>query len=429
MIVPYVQWLSPFRLIGRFEVSLQFWLIIQAIVSFTAKLDIAASSLFFAKIVTSYTCHESMTREAQEAWEFVIKKGMVFWVPFLDQLVVICLLGWAIILLQVIVAFIMSHPWKGTSQTDYRFGGERDGYATLWTKCSETFRCLHGHSPKEWHVDVLRIIADATRSQSLVELSCAWQMERVSKELDRLDHDCPCEDVLACSNELGVPRTEEPENQKKEPKMRQTPAKKEHRCFDIVFKVTQRISFCLWFIKICEKAVIMEAEVTMYAFVKATSADFDVQVLLALIISYLSLVNALCVACVQLWRLLATHKQAVDCISSRRDQEEQHTAEFETCLERCKTCLFRLPRAGTLPSHEGVLSMARRAKVAIILRIGGGIFVLFVVLLHTLVKLVMAHVCEYGLWNVPMRSSDFEDRGCVDLSSFAEGYLNILKAS
>jgi len=416
VIVPYVQWVSPFNYFPRCTVSLRVWLVIQAIMSSTAKFDIAGSSLFFAKVITSCTCQESTWKDAQKAWEHALGKSVVFWAaPCLKHLLLMCLLGWAIIMLQVIVAFLMSYPLKGFSKTNYHTGGEQTGYTTLWNKC-------FGDSPKEWHADVLRIVADATRSRSIVELSCEWQMERVSKQLDQLEEPRLQEEPLRqaavpASDGTDTPQTEELDSFGSD-------LKDQYRCFDMVFKETQRTSFRLWWINILEKAVIMETQSSMYSLIRATRAENDYQTLFALIVSFLCLAHALCIACFHLASLRSTHKKAVDSISKMvhpLNQEEQDNAEFETCIERWKTRLFCLPRAGTLPTRGQVLSQARRSKYAITLRMGLGIFVLFLILMHTFVKLVMAAaVCKYGLWNIPTPFMDFENYGCVDLSSIPD---------
>merc|ERR1712129_571189 len=97
------------------------------------------------KVYTTFCCQGRLWKSGQLAWEDVIKNSIVFWVPQLNKLIAICLLGWATILLQVMVSSLMSYPSKGIGQTNYEFKGEKKGYNTLW---SQFFQILSG-SPKK----------------------------------------------------------------------------------------------------------------------------------------------------------------------------------------------------------------------------------------------------------------------------------------
>jgi len=391
VIVPYVQWLHPFKdLLGR-SVSLQVWLFINFAKSFTAKLDIATSTLFVAKAVKGFTCKESLWATAQRMWEDVINKSMVAWVPFLNQLIVVCVLGWAFQVLQIVVVSLMSYPTKGVRQTDYGFMSEKEGYTTLWTKLESKIR---GCSSKVWHADIIRHMALGTRSLLLGELSCDWQMQRVREHLLR----------RGCT----------PEEQ--------------HRCFEMLFQETRRTAFRLWFMNIFEKAVIIETQTTMYALLKAIEGDDDYICLFALGISFLCLVNCLTVAVGHWLSLRRTHKEVIDQIKSlMQEQEDQVDQEGERCrnigkdefgtrLEKCKGWLLGLPCDRSLPTGRKVLAEARRSKAAITLRMGFGSLALFLFLVHTFVKLMMAsYGCKQGSWNIPISLSSLGDHGCVDV--------------
>merc|ERR1719360_87958 len=129
--------------------------------SSAAKLDIATISLFAAKIFATFTCHSSKWPAAQAAWEEAMKTSSVFWMPLANQLIFVCALGWFVIIVQLVIAFMMSHPKEGVGQTNYNWKGEPKGYSTLWTTLFDVF---HDGINKTHHADAVRTVGAAIRN-------------------------------------------------------------------------------------------------------------------------------------------------------------------------------------------------------------------------------------------------------------------------
>lgn len=99
------------------------------------------------------------------------------------------------------------------------------------------------------------------------------------------------------------------------------------------------------------------------------------------------------------------------------EHDSDDVSAFEGPIEKFKTYLMRLPKPGDLPVQGGVLLEARRAKMIIVIGMRFGTVALFLILVHVFAKLLMAHVCDYGLWNVPHDKVSLQNWGCVDLSN------------
>jgi len=383
MVVPYAQWLAPFKILGK-GVSLSLWFAFMFMMSSAAKLDIATISLFAAKIFATVTCHTSLWPAAQAAWEEAIKKSSMCWMPLANQLIFVCALGWFVIIMQCVIAFMMSHPKEGVGQTNYNWRGEPAGYSTLWTTLFDVF---HGSINKTHHADAVRTVGAAIRNLTLVDQSCNWQMERTRQHLELRG-----EDLV-----------------------------QQQRCFDMLYRETQRAAFWLWGVTICEKAVVMESQTSMYAMLRALDQGSDRQIQFTLFISFIGLVKALFDAHCQVARLKRTHKEVMVqmkelMLKSQEDEGAAEAAGFTTPLERIKACLFGLPRPGELPIEKDILREARRAKLIIVFGMRFGTIFLALILVHTFIKLVAAPRCKYGFWNFPLDWPSLEQYGCVDLS-------------
>jgi len=382
MVVPYVQWLAPFDILG-FKVSLQEWLPYTFMMSSAAKLDIFTNSIFVAKIFATFKCKGSLWATAQTAWEVAIATSSVAHVPLVNQLIFCCFLGWIIIVVQLVFAFLMSHPWKGVGKTDYNWQGERNGYSTLWTRLFDT---CHETRTMIWHADVVRILAPAIRNLTAMSQSCNWQMERVRKHLKL----------------RGTSHTN---------------LQEQRRCFDMLFKESERMVLSLWLFTIFERAIVMETQTSMYALIQAVNKERDLQIYLTLFVSFMSLIKALVDAGCQARNLLRTHRQVIEQIQSLEEQPPYEPEnDFTTCIEKFKTWLMRLPGPGDLPTQAGVLLEARRAKMIIVVGMVFGTVALLLILSHAFAKLVMVENCVYGFWNVPLDSASLRRGGCVDLS-------------
>jgi len=387
VLVPFIQWLAPFNILGM-KVSFRLWLAFTFMMSSTAKLDIATNSLFAAKMYATYRCPDSLWQPAQDAWHAVIESSIVAKFPYADKLIFICLLGWIIIVVQQALAFLMVHPWKGCRKIDYGWKSEARGYSTLWTRLFDTCYSRQG---QVWHADVVRILAPAIRNLSIISQSCNWQMERVCKHLE----------------------------------MRGTGLAEQKRCFDMMYKETQHMVVNLWAYIIFERAVVMESQTSMYALIISLNQKSDHQIFFALLISFMTLIKALVDAHFQVGMLLRTHKQVMeDCKKLMDQQSEAENDDFTSPFEKFKAWLMGLPGPGDLPTQEDILLEARRAKIIIFLGMRLGTLALLLILVHAFVKLVMAPVCEYGFWNLPLGKASLARYGCVDLS----GVDSIMKA-
>jgi len=382
MVVPYAQWLAPFKILGK-GVSLSLWFAFMFMMSSAAKLDIATISLFAAKIFATFTCHNSKWPAAQAAWEEAMKTSSVFWIPLANQLIIVCLLGWFVIIVQLVLAFLMSHPREGVGRTDYNWRGEPGGYSTLWTTLFD--RC-HGGINTTHHADAVRTVGAAIRNLTLVDQSCNWQMERAVQHLE----------------------------------LRGNTLAEQKRCFNMLYRETQRAAVQLWVVTICEKAVVMESQTSMYAMLRALNQGSDRQIYFTLFISFIGLVKALFDAHCQADRLKRTYE---DLMEQMRIGQAQSTAmpgtdaaKFFTPRQRFKAYMMGLPRPGELPTDEDILLQARQAKQIIVLGMRFGTFVLALILLHTFIKLVAAPSCKYGFWNFPLNVPRLEHYGCADLS-------------
>jgi len=384
VLLPYVQWLQPFK-IGFCAVSLQSWLVFHVFTSSTAKLDMFTSSLFVAKVFKGFTCDKLFWKGAQQAWAHVIGESIVAQLPFMSHLVGVCFVGWAMILLQLVLAFLESYPSKGPHTIDYELkskGKIEEGYATLWT---DLWNCVPGEE-KVWNADILRVLASATRTLSIVELSCQWQMARVCKHLQTCESD----------------------------------SDKQRRCFEMLRKQSRSCGFRLWLINILEKAVILETQVTMYALHRAMGHGHGYLAVSSICISLMTLLHTLVVAFQQLKSLEDTYEKAVSQLKGltqhQQDQEDGGVDEnLETFSGQCEERWTGLAPEGSLRGK--VLSAARASKMSIVLQMRLGIFVLIVILLHTIVKFIMAaRGCEQGFWNIPKDFSSLRAYGCVDMS-------------
>lgn len=399
LVVPYVQWLHPFKVLGV-EVTLWKWFASTLVMSSTAKLDIATNGLFSAKMFATFACQDSLWSTAQAAWEETIRTSSMAHVPSVDQLVThpcvvifICVVCWIIIVVQLVLAFLMTHPWKGVGQTDCAWQSEAAGYSTIWTR-------LFNSTTKIWHADVVRILASATRNVTIMQQSCSWQMERVRQHLDMK-------------------------------KASGTDFSEQRRCFDMLRDSSLRMVMKLWMFTILEKSVFMETQTSMYALIRALNKNGDGEVNLVLLISFLCLAKAFCDTRSQISSLLGAHTAVMNQIKGLREkdleldadvqQELEHDSDdvkaFEGPFEKLKTYLMRLPKPGDLPVQGGVLLEARRAKMIVLIGMRFGTVALFLILVHVFAKLVMAHVCDYGLWSVPHDKVSLRNWGCVDLSN------------
>jgi len=396
VILPYVQWLHPFQ-IFCYDVSLPCWLFCQVITSSLAKLDVATSSLFVAKAFKAYTCNGTFWAAAQQAWAHVIKRSIVVKLPFMSHLVGVCFLGWAMIVLQLVLAVLESVPCKRPRSVDYQKkerGETEEGYTTWWTSLLKSIH-LRGEA-EVYNADALRILSVANRQLSLVELSCQWQMARV------------CEHLETCDSDV--------EEQK--------------RCFDMLEKETRSCCFRLWCITVFEKTLILETQVTMYALHKAMGYGHDHWAIFAIWVSWLTLLKTLIVAGKQLLSVQSTYEKVLNKLTGLRQQQQDEDENFAAPLGRCRRCeqclrarawcaecLFGLAAEGSLPKRGKVLSAARKSKMWII-NMRFGIGVLLAILVHTLVKFIMAaHFCHDGFWNIPYDKSSFDAWGCVDMSN------------
>jgi len=297
---------------------------------------------------------------------------MVWWMPWLNQLIVVCVLAWVIIVLQVIAGVLRSYSCNGIRYTSYETESEQDGdYATMWTRMASFVR---GGSGTVWHADVLSTMAVATRTFSVVGLGCQWQMQRVINHEER----------------------------------KGSTLERQKRCFDMLFQETRAAAYRLWYINMFEKAVVLETQATMHGLLRASPKYHDPQAFFAICTSSLSLVNAFYLSWCHLRRLRKAHEEALGKIKKERlkppqeDQGEEisHDANYAR-TEWCKARLLGLPCDGTLSMHEE-LSAAFRSRCAIFLRMRFGIIALFVILVRALVKFVVAaYVCEHGFWNIP----------------------------
>jgi len=101
----------------------------------------------------------------------------------INWFVLVCLVGWLVILLQFWVAVLMSYPLKGIRNTNYGLKSEGNGYTTIWHKiCHHLF----GDRLEVFHADVLRPMAATNRMLSIIHWSTAWQMNRVLHNLQNL---------------------------------------------------------------------------------------------------------------------------------------------------------------------------------------------------------------------------------------------------
>jgi len=278
-------------------------------------------------------------------------------------------------------------------QTDCAWQSEAAGYSTIWTR-------LFNSTTKIWHADVVRILASATRNVTIMQQSCSWQMERVRQHLDMK-------------------------------KASGTDFSEQRRCFDMLRDSSLRMVMKLWMFTILEKSVFMETQTSMYALIRALNKNGDGEVNLVLLISFLCLAKAFCDTRSQISSLLGAHTAVMNQIKGLREkdleldadvqQELEHDSDdvkaFEGPFEKLKTYLMRLPKPGDLPVQGGVLLEARRAKMIILIGMRFGTVALFLILVHVFAKLVMAHVCDYGLRSVPHDKVSLRNWGCVDLSN------------
>lgn len=398
VILPYVHRLAPFK-VGFQTVSLQTWLIFHVCTSSIAKLDVFTSSVFVAKVFKGYTCDGRFWEGARQAWPHVIKESIMAPFPWMTNIVLLCLVGWAMIVLQLVVAFFMSYPSKGHCNIDYKLKSTdqvEEGYDTLWT-------CLRRRvwgEEKVWNADVLKVLAITTRALSIVELSCQWQMARV------------CEQLKTCATDI-----EEQEHRQEQSEQRQC------RCFEMLEKEARICVFRLWYINIFEKAVILETQVTMYALHVAMGHGHDYWAISSICISLLTSLHTVVVACKQLWSLRDMHKKAVNQLNGLM-QQQQDQEDGEKMFGRCMNRLMGLAPEGCLRGK--VLSAARSSKMYINLRMGLGICALLIILIHVLVKFIMAaRGCPRGFWNIPTDISSLYAHGCVDMS----GILDTIKST
>jgi hypothetical protein len=274
-------------------------------------------------------------------------------------------------------------------QTDYDWMGERDGYSTLWTTLFDS--CYTG-TAKIWHADVVRIIAPAIRSLTIVDQSVDWQLRRIHKHCD----------------------------------LRGTKLEERQRCFRMLYNETQRQVVKLWAFTICEKAVVMEIQISMFALIRALKKGSDYQLYFILFISVFGLITALFEAWSKATTMLHAHEELMDRMkfmeqASEHESEADDAAQaavFTTTIQKFKAWLMDLPEPGDLPIENGVLLEARRAK-EIILWMRVGTLVLFLIIVHGFFKLVMAPYCTYGFWNFPLDVESLGHLGCVDLSRIA----------
>jgi len=222
-----------------------------------------------------------------------------------------------------------------------------------------------------WHADVLRIIAPAIRSLTIVDQSCDWQLRRIHKHCD----------------------------------LRGTKLEEQHRCFKMLYTETQRQVVKLWALK----------------------KGSDSQLYFTLFISVFSLITALFEAWSKATTLLSAHEELMDRMKLLMERASEHESEandaaqaavFTTTIQKVRAWLMGLPEPGDLPIENGVLLEARRAK-EIILWMRFGTLVLLLIIVHAFVKLVMAPYCTYGFWNFPWDMEGLKRQGCVDLSRIA----------
>jgi len=207
--------------------------------------------------------------------------------------------------------------------------------------------------------------------------------------------------------------------------MRGTNLQEQRRCFNMLFKESQRTVVNLWAFTIFERAVVMETQTSMYALTQAVNKEKDLQIYFALLVSFMTLIKALLDAHGQVGNLLRTHQTVMNQMKSLMQETLEHEPDeakeaendFTTPIEKFKAWLMGLPGPGDLPTEEGVLKEARQAKMIILLGMRFGTLALLLILAHAFVKLVMAPYCEYGFWNVPLYKASLDRYGCVDLSN------------
>jgi len=278
---------------------------------------------------------------------------------------------------QLVLAFLMSYPKNGMAQTDYGWESERKGYSTFWTSLLE--KC-YSEKHRVWHADVVRIVAPAIRNLAIMSESCNWQMERVRKHL----------------------------------KIRGNGLEEQRRCFDMLYKESQRTVVRLWAFTILERTVVMEVQTWWCALMQAVAKEHDYQMYSLLVVSLLSLIKDFLGFGCETLALLRTHQELMDQIQ-QLEQPPYEENKFTAPFEKFKACLLNLPGPGDLPAQEGILREARRAKVMIV-GMCLGTLVLLLILIHASVKLVMVRYCEYGFWNLPLSLASFQREGCVDMS-------------
>jgi len=297
MFLPYVQRCGPMMLLGFKFDNCGHYLLIVGILSGLAKVDLANNGLFTSKIWMTRHCPSSTSsKEVVKLWQEVIQHSVVGWVPKVDDITFLFTVVWELMFFQFFWCLSSGLPWRwNDTPIEYGWASMENGYHTpgsfirgLWKR--------DPNSSKQWHADLLRVIALGNRMQVLVDRNMAWTLARA-------------EDKWAIEDD-------------------------EEHCHDIIKKETARTRQRLWLFTILERAVVLECQVSLFAisrclFIMHTHHPwylrYDGQMLLSIGVAFVTFTKAL-------FDSIDQRKQIREIVKKvRNERYDYRTVEFRIC--------------------------------------------------------------------------------------------------